>query len=239
MGSINSEYHRYLVRYLDSWEEEKHIYIRTELCDCSLKSYITENPNIDEQIIWKILYDTTKGLELIHSQNYVHLDIKPSNLFLKENTVKIGDFGHMIEEGSEVLDEGDIAYVAPEVLSGSASYSSDIFSLGLVLFEMSAGIVLPDSGILWHNLRTGMLPIECLMISHRLKDVILKMTIPDPNQRITTLEILNLENPHSPPTRTRSALKPRTVPFDFKILEVEESPNDQLAVNLLSSFNAI
>ncbi|CAG9318800.1 unnamed protein product [Blepharisma stoltei] len=240
LSSVISDSQRHLVQYFDSWEEDRHIYIRTELCDTSLKTYLALNNFIEENIIWKVLFEVCKGLDLIHSENYIHLDIKPSNLFLKENVVKIGDFGHMIEEGYEVLNEGDIAYVAPEVLSGSASFASDVYSLGLVLFEMSTGVVLPDSGIPWHNLRTGLMPIECLNVSEKLKNLILRMTYPEPESRISISEILCMENPLATPNSARkSSMKPKTVPFDFRILEVEESPCDHLAINLLSSFNAV
>ena len=65
---------------------------------------------------------------------------------MKDSYIKIGDFGHMIDNYSEVLNEGDIAYAAPEVLQGNGCPASDIFSLGLVLFEAATGVVMPESG---------------------------------------------------------------------------------------------
>jgi len=119
------------------------------------------------------LADTCKqiaqGLHHIHTANVLHLDIKPDNILVANNGVlKLADFGHAsLKKDWKDGGEGDSMYMAPELLGGGVPLSprsprvsvtpkADIFSLGLLLFELATGTYLPSSGPLWHKLRTGM-----------------------------------------------------------------------------------
>ena len=125
--------------------------------------------NIDGRLmpvptLWKICHNVAAGLSHIHSCGIVHRDIKPSNILFVSHPrfgamCKIGDLGMAGEIGScEDGQEGDTVYMAPELLSsGVKQPSADIFSLGLTLYEMAAGIgwELPSEGPRWHDLRSG------------------------------------------------------------------------------------
>lgn len=56
--------------------------------------------------------------------------------------------------------EGDSRYIAPEVLQGRFTKAADIFSLGIAILELACRLDLPQNGVLWHRLRSGMLPDE-------------------------------------------------------------------------------
>ena len=56
--------------------------------------------------------------------------------------------------------DGDGRYLAPEVLFGILSKAADIFGVGIVMFELASGTVLPYTGYLFHKLRTGEFPIS-------------------------------------------------------------------------------
>jgi serine/threonine protein kinase len=79
------------------------------------------------------------GLSEVHdTHNWIHRDIKPANIFLtQDNVVKIGDFGAMTDDAENpTMGPGTFLYCAPERFFGEFSKSSDIWSLGLVLYEL-------------------------------------------------------------------------------------------------------
>jgi serine/threonine protein kinase len=232
-GNTGSENH--IVKYFDAWEEDNYFYIRTELCEKTLKTHLSSEYTLGEAELWQLLFQVSKGLELIHSYDYIHLDIKPSNLFMKGSIIKIGDFGHMIESFCEVINEGDIAYGAPEVLQCKACPASDIFSLGLVIFEAATGVVMPECGDQWQALRRGELP-QVPNLSKELLNMIKRMTRPVPSERITIQEILSYKSPK------RISLSGKRVTAATPVFEVQEIPEPQyndLAKNLYEMFNSL
>ncbi|KAG7661976.1 SWE1 [[Candida] subhashii] len=153
----------YLVYFIEAWEFNNYYYIMTEYCEGgTLFEFFEDNKNykIDEFRIWKILIEILQGLKFIHSKNYLHLDIKPANIFITfEGNLKIGDFGlatklPILEKDFDL--EGDRNYIAPELINDKIyTPFADIFSLGLIILEMAANIILPDNGTPWRKLRSG------------------------------------------------------------------------------------
>ena len=99
----------------------------------------------------------TLDLTFFCSCSVVHLDLKPSNVFMKAGRLKIGDFGMAVDLNvcDDVEREGDRNYIAPETLNGLYGKPADVFSLGLIMIEITANCVLPEGGDAWQKLRRG------------------------------------------------------------------------------------
>ena len=116
-------------------------------------------------MIWRYLFEMVCSLKHIHDNGIVHLDVKPSNFFVRSNgQLALGDFGQAIELSKipQLKDddvEGDSVYMAPELLQNNVaaidkiSTKADIFSLGASLLEIAAGMNLPKNGEMWLKLR--------------------------------------------------------------------------------------
>lgn len=167
-----------LVYFIEAWEFNNYFYIMTEYCEGgTLDGFLEENKNykIDEFRVWKILIEILSGLKFIHLKNYIHLDVKPENIFITfEGYLKIGDFG--LATKLPIVDkdfdkEGDRNYIAPELLSDK-TYSpfADVFSVGLIILEIAANIVLPDNGSPWRKLRSGDLSDAGKLSSDNISD---------------------------------------------------------------------
>ncbi|MCD4818809.1 MAG: sigma 54-interacting transcriptional regulator [Candidatus Cloacimonetes bacterium] len=91
---------------------------------------------LDEKKTLDIIVSLCRTLGFIHSRNILHRDIKPSNILIKGNKIKITDFGLSDIENEEHKTKGSLIYAAPEILSGKADNRSDIFSTGMVFYEL-------------------------------------------------------------------------------------------------------
>lgn len=213
--------HPNVLAHIDSWEEDEVLFIQTELCESgNLARFLWEYgkvfPRLDEARVWKIVADLIDGLSFIHDSGVIHLDLKPSNVFLThEGRFKIGDFGMaslwprkpvIREDDGEATSferEGDKLYLAPEVLQGVYSSAADVFSFGMTILETATNIVVPDQGESWHRLRREDLSEVKWESSNALLDLIKQTMRTDPAQRLTAQDVYN----HPVVARTRRKMK--------------------------------
>jgi hypothetical protein len=139
--------HPHIVPLFDYWRDADGAYlVMRYVRNGSLKRAVAEQPFTLEQTA-RALDQITAALSLAHRQGVVHLDIKPDNLLLDvDGNFYLTDFGIARAVGTDPHDTGErrvsgtIAYAAPEQLqSRRLSQQADIYSLGLILFEMLTG----------------------------------------------------------------------------------------------------
>lgn len=170
------------------------MYIQTELCTGTLADEIARQPNhiLPEMRRYKLIREISLALEYIHSHNMVHLDIKPDNIFLKNDQFKLGDFGLVAKISYDKdVEEGDSRYMSMELLSGDHTdlTKTDIFSLGATMYEICLGRTLPMSGQEWQDIRAGrLLPMP--NTSTDLALIISQMMHPQATSRPTSTELL-------------------------------------------------
>jgi wee1-like protein kinase len=161
--SILSQRCKNIVRYFHSWVENNELHLVMEYCKESLTTLLDRQRysglRFKEEFIKNVLKQSLQGLKTMHENKMVHLDLKPDNLLVKENVIKISDLGltrlNHLKRASE-LDEGDSRYLAREVLNYYPSIDltkADIFSLGLTIFEMLSLEPLPNNGEFWVSIR--------------------------------------------------------------------------------------
>lgn len=188
--------HPNLVKFYKAWEEQQRLYIQIELCECSLSMFADLNHDIPESVVWNFLIDMLQAVDHLHSNQYLHLDIKPENIFIsKDGLYKLGDFGLVVDlskRGSIDPLEGDPKYLAKETMQGIFTEAADVFSLGVTTLELACDLDLPSGGDTWHLLRNNSIPEYCFKnISPELKYIIKKMMNSDYLKRPSAGELLN------------------------------------------------
>ncbi|MFT3808079.1 serine/threonine-protein kinase [Arenimonas sp.] len=134
--------------YFIGQEDEQPFFVMEFVDGESLSQVIKREQRLPVGDALKILHQATKGLSVAHDQGVIHRDIKPANLMLTQRgQVKIADFGIALANrdfDSKLTGTGQLVgtpgYLSPEVCLGKpVDQRSDIFALGIVLFEMLTG----------------------------------------------------------------------------------------------------
>ncbi|NXD09510.1 WEE1 kinase, partial [Nothocercus nigrocapillus] len=209
--------HSHVVRYYSAWAEDDHMLIQNEYCNGgSLADAISENYRnmryFTEPELKDLLLQVARGLKYIHSMSLVHMDIKPSNIFISRTSVpsttseegddddwssdrvifKIGDLGHVTRVSSPQVEEGDSRFLANEVLQENYTHlpKADIFALALTVVCAAGAEPLPTNGDQWHEIRQGKLPRIPQVLSQELLDLLKVMINPDPEKRPSAVALV-------------------------------------------------
>jgi len=139
--------HPNIVNVYDVGEEKGIYYIVMELVDgITLKNYIAKRGRLGYKEAVTIALQVSMGLEAAHRNHIIHRDIKPQNIIIsREGKVKVTDFGIAKAATSDTITSnvmGSVHYTSPEQARGGFSdEKSDVYSLGVTLYEMLTGEV--------------------------------------------------------------------------------------------------
>lgn len=197
--------HPNIVNIYDVGSENGIHYIVMEYVEgITLKTYIEKKGQLNYKEALSISIQVGRGIQAAHAKNIVHRDIKPQNIIIStDGKVKVTDFGiaravseHTIH--SDVM--GSVHYASPEqARNGYVSNRSDIYSLGIVMYEMVTGRVPFDGdstvAVAIQHLQDEMVPPSTYApnLPVSLEKIIQKCTQKSPDRRYDSMESLLID----------------------------------------------
>ena len=187
--------HPNVVNVFDVGEDRGLYYIVMELVEgITLKAYITRKGKLSVKEATSIAIQISLGLEAAHNRGIVHRDVKPQNIIIStDGKVKLSDFGIAKATNSNTITAnvmGSVHYSSPEQVRGGASDArSDIYSLGITMYEMVTGRVPYDGdttvAVAIKHLQEEMVPPSRYTpdIPYSMEQIILKCTQKNPDRR--------------------------------------------------------
>jgi serine/threonine protein kinase len=147
----------------------------------------------------RVFIQAARGVQALHERSLVHFDLKPANIFLKGDIARVGDYGlsKLVTESRNSLSfgRGTPYYMAPEMLKRRGDARSDIYSLGVILFECLTGEVPFRGESEWEVLRKHEVeePVIPESIQGAERVAILRCLAKEPDQRFQSVtELLHL-----------------------------------------------
>ena len=183
----------YSVEYYDYFSDGNFYYIVMEKCDEDLESYMQKNKyGLSDYQIKCILLQLNEAFKVMISKNIIHRDLKPRNILLKYITknqfiVKIADFGLSREFNNISFSTyvGTPLYMAPEIYNQKGNYmpiKCDLWAIGVIIYKLKFNEINP-------SFYAGM--IQKRFDNKLLDDLVRRLIVVDPNQRIGWNEYFN------------------------------------------------
>ncbi len=139
--------HPNIMPIIDADEYDGQVVIVSEFApDGSLDEWLKRNGKMSVERAVETTIKILDGLEFLHSRNIIHRDLKPANILLQGETPRLADFGISRALRTTVASQsqnisGTFAYMSPEALDGKRSIQTDIWSVGVNLYQFLTGVL--------------------------------------------------------------------------------------------------
>lgn len=209
--SVSDLSHPNIVEVYDVGEEDGQHYIVMEYIDGkTLKQLLQKRGSLTVPEVVDIMTQLTDGMAAAHDAYIIHRDIKPQNIMILDNgMIKITDFGIATSMNATQLTQtnsvmGSVHYLPPEQASGqTATIKSDIYSLGILMYELLTGSV-PFKGdnaveiaLKQMKERIPSLRKQNPLIPQSIENIILKATAKNPKNRYDNVREMNNDIVHA------------------------------------------
>lgn len=201
---LNKVDHPHIARYYETYDEANYLYMVMEFCqggdlyDKLLNDYYD---GMSEKQASEIIFKIVKALLHCHDQNIMHRDLKPENIvFAESGEPKLIDFGFAkmhVGNDSWLETVGSPHYISPEALYGKYGKETDVWSLGVVIYQMLTGKLPfdddnfpPKMSVINEKIRLGSFEMP-ESLSDNAKDLLAKMINYKNDERITFSEVVN------------------------------------------------
>ena len=232
--------HPNIVSVYDVSSSNQADFIVMELIDgITLKQYMEKRGYLNWKETLHFAIQIAKALEHAHSRGLVHRDIKPHNVMvLKNGSVKVADFGiaRVMSKSNTLTKEalGSVHYISPEQAKGGrVDNRSDLYSLGIVMYEMIAGRVPYDGespvGIAIQHINGGAVKPSRINpgIPEGLEKIILKAMALDPEQRYPTATAMLYEMDEFRKTPAAVPVPKPAADGNTRVIPVKPQPQPQ------------
>ncbi len=199
MKAINCENSvKYIADY--GFSDPNLYYIIMEYCDCNLQQYVYEKGHLLNDEIRIIFKQLNNAFHEMRKNNIIHRDLKIDNIMMKfekdksKYTVKLGDFGKSRPVDYYMSFQGNYSIMAPEIFSSSHyDEKCDLWSIGIMIHHLYFGY-LPEMNYYKKDLYINKIFENIRNSKHMdpfLRDLLFRLLVFDPNQRITWDEYFN------------------------------------------------
>lgn len=197
--------HPNILRIYEFFEDQYYYYIVMEYCSGGdLFDKVSSMQRFSEKQAAMVMKQIFSAVAYLHARNFVHRDLKPENILIDDSQhdeegifVKVIDFD--TASYLNIKDQlrgsyGTIYYMAPEIFSGSYNHMCDLWSCGVILYILLSGsppFVGENDDEITRNIKKGKVSFSDKVwsaVSDQAKDLIKKLLVKDPAQRINAIE---------------------------------------------------
>jgi formylglycine-generating enzyme required for sulfatase activity len=195
MKMIKGIRHANLLTIFGVWAKSGWLIVAMELADRTLRDRLKEAKaegylGIPRTELLEYMRDAAKGLDFLNEKNILHRDVKPHNLFLSGNSVKVADYGlaKLLESAmTSVSTNMTPAYAAPEILEGKGTKWSDQYSLGVCYCQLRTNQLPFTGGSIMETIAAHLVkPPELSALPQAERPVVERALAKDPRQRWPT-----------------------------------------------------